>query len=181
MPSKLMLDTGASYHVMDSKVVRRPKERIKQSIDGKRVSTANGLVTLDREVETNVLSLQEVLNAYVQDNTPTLLSVGKLCRVVGCEMSWKPYAENPSFGAKDGREMKVWCEHDVPFLDPVTPLACNPVRTATKRRCYGHSAPLAEKLAPVDKESSSVGAPPMVTHPPLDTPKSNKENTTTNS
>ena len=32
--AKLMLDTGASYHVMDSKVVRRPKERIKQSIDG---------------------------------------------------------------------------------------------------------------------------------------------------
>ena len=55
-----------------------------------RMQTANGIVTLDKEVTYEIKKLQEVTSAVVGKNPPDLLSIGYRCQELGYGFHWEP-------------------------------------------------------------------------------------------
>ena len=95
-----------------------PDERIVTAAKTPWVETANGRVKLADSVCTNILALQEQVEAYVCNNSSNVLSLGQLCRILGCSFTWSAYDEMPTLRDPHGNEIDVWCEHDVPYFDP---------------------------------------------------------------
>ena len=54
------------------------------------MQTANGIVTLDKEVTYEIQKLKEVTSAVVGENTPDLPSVGYRCQELGDGFHWEP-------------------------------------------------------------------------------------------
>ena len=54
------------------------------------MQTANGIVTLDKEVTYEIEQSKEVTSAVVGKNTPDLLSVGYRCQELGYGFHWEP-------------------------------------------------------------------------------------------
>ena len=56
------------------------------------MQTANGIVTLDKEVTYEITKLKQVTSAVVGKNTPDQLSVGYRCQELGYGFHWEPYS-----------------------------------------------------------------------------------------
>ena len=91
-----------------------------------RIQTANGLITLDTEVDYRIDELQQTTSAIVGGNTPDLLSVGYRCQELGYGFHWKPYSI-PYFVLPDGKT-QVTCavEQYVPYIYDSGDIACHP-------------------------------------------------------
>ena len=74
-----ILDTGASYNLIDVRDVVQPTERLRKAQPPKCVTGANGLITLDTVVDTLIPALQESCMAYARPGTANALSMGELC------------------------------------------------------------------------------------------------------
>ena len=94
---KWMLDSGASYHIIRKACVAEPDGRVMPALRAPWVDTASGRVQLTDIVHTNVLAIQERLEAYVVEKASNVLSVGKLCRDCDCTFMWKGGESAPIF------------------------------------------------------------------------------------
>merc|ERR1712194_916199 len=97
-----MLDTGASYGVMDTRLARSVLQRIIESQTSKWVTTASGKLNLNEYLDTKIPSLNETVRVHVYEGAPSILSVGKMCRMLGCRLTWEPWASEPQFWRTDG-------------------------------------------------------------------------------
>ena len=80
------------------------------------MQTANGIVTLDKEVTYEMKKLKEVTSAVVGKNTPDLLSVGYRCQELGYGFHWEPY-QVPYIVFPDGKtEVDLHVDQYVPYL-----------------------------------------------------------------
>ena len=84
LPYGWIVDSGASYHLIDSKNVTELAQMMREAAYPRRVRTGNGIVELDQEVETMVPGLQLLLKAYIREGIADALSLGMLVGEEGC-------------------------------------------------------------------------------------------------
>ena len=61
--------------------------------------------------------LDKLIEAYVLDSTPSLLSLGKRCMELGYRFVWEPFT-HPKFFDPDGRRIAVEVINNIPYLVP---------------------------------------------------------------
>ena len=71
-----LVDSGASHALIDLKMVVNPEVRVRPAHVQRNVNTANGVIRLDKVVDTMIPSIQEVITAYGRDGTANVLSMG---------------------------------------------------------------------------------------------------------
>ena len=135
----LIIDSGASFHLMqfgdltpsEYKTMRKMEVSIL-------LETANGEIESEYETEIWVHELKMFVTAVLLDDTPAVLSLGKLVEQNGFDYIWKtrtvPFLQKGT--------LKVFCYpvHDVPFICTSTPAESNLV-------------PASSSQSPADKEA----------------------------
>ena len=64
-----------------------------------------------------VKGIEELIEAYVLDSTPSLLSLGKRCMELGYRFVWEPFV-HPKFYDPNGRRIAVGVINNLPYLVP---------------------------------------------------------------
>ena len=115
---RLIVDTGCVNYMVSDKtfteyVLRANSKKRKNPL---RMQTANGIVTLDKELTYEIKKLKAVTSAVVCKNTPDLLSVGYRCQELGYGFHWEPY-QAPYIVLPDGKtEVDFHVDQYVPYL-----------------------------------------------------------------
>ena len=117
---KFMLDSGASYHVVnEASIVDLANREIKLD-KPMRVETANGTIHLGTQVDTHIPILGTSVRAYVAPKCTDILALGKIC--YDLEIDFRTRGKRkPTLHDVDGNKLKVWVEHNVPFVDTSLP------------------------------------------------------------
>ena len=85
-----MVDSGASYSVLNTACFIEPRSRTTNLGTPRCVATANGDMMLKSTVETFIPSLGINVVAYLADKCTNILSMGELCTKYGFSFSWDP-------------------------------------------------------------------------------------------
>ena len=64
-----------------------------------------------------VEGLDELIEAYVLESTPSLLSLGKRCKELGYRVIWEPFWD-PKFYDFKGKSIKIDVINNIPYLSP---------------------------------------------------------------
>ena len=89
-PRRLIVDSGASFHLVDWKNLTPKEKKTKRKMATPySLTTANGVVTATDEVDIYVTELKIKVTAMILRDTPLLLSLGKLVADHNLEYSWR--------------------------------------------------------------------------------------------
>ena len=114
---EFVVDSGASMHMISQKDLSDAEiDTLTKSCSPTIVITANGEVQTHEEATVYVKELDLFLTVKVLDNTPAVLSLGKLCDENGCSYEWingqKPHL------IEDGIRIICNTENFVPIVVP---------------------------------------------------------------
>ena len=85
-----VVDSGASYHLVSKNYLHKKEiKTIRRSLTPVHLSTANGEVIAEYTALLYVKELGVCVEAYILDDVPPVLSLGKLCDEEGFEFEWK--------------------------------------------------------------------------------------------
>ena len=130
-----IIDSGASNHIVSIENLTPPeKESIRPIAEPFAVETANGAVTIESEVDIYVRELDVHITAHLLQDTPTLLSLGKLVKEHGFFYIWKP-GQAP-YLQKGDFKITCWPQHDVPYIISASAAAATPSDNATPDELY---------------------------------------------
>ena len=114
---KFVVDSGVSMHMISKKDVNSAElETVTTSRSPTAVFTANGQVQTNEEVTVCVKELEKFLTMKLLEDTPAVLSLGKLCDEHGYSYEWingqKPHL------IKNGVRIQCNTENFVPIMVP---------------------------------------------------------------
>ena len=114
---EFVVDSGASMHMISKKVLNSAEvDTLTKSCSPTIVITANGEVQTHEEATVYVKGLDRFLTMKVLENTPAVLSLGKLCDEKGYSYEWingqKPHL------IKNGTRIQCNTESFVPIVVP---------------------------------------------------------------
>ena len=89
-----VLDTGTSNSVISREDVADP-ERIRPAAKSKKALTANGVITMDKVLDTWLPALSDYIPAFVLKSTPNALSIGRLSTEFGYTFWWDGFMHVP--------------------------------------------------------------------------------------
>ena len=85
-----VVDSGASMHMLSKKDLRSDEmDTLRRSRTPATVVTANGEVQTNEEAQVHVHHLNLFVTVQLLEETPAVLSLGKLCSEHGCSYEWK--------------------------------------------------------------------------------------------
>ena len=85
-----VFDSGASMHMLSKKDLSSDEmDTFRRSRTPATVATANGEVQTSEEAQVYVYDLDLFVTVQLLDETPAVLSLGKLCSEHGCSYEWK--------------------------------------------------------------------------------------------
>ena len=114
-----VIDSGSSFDLIDELALeQRELDKVKTAKKPFHMLTANGAVTVDREVSLRIDKLNEKADFVVMENAPLVLLFGKRCLEQGCGFHWYPGAQRVLVTPK-GRKITLGLEGYVPVL-PMT-------------------------------------------------------------
>ena len=86
----LVVDSGASMHMLSKKDLSSDQmDTLRRSGNPTTVVTANGEVHTHEEAQVYVQDLDLFVTVHLLEETPAVLSLGKLCSEHGCSYEWK--------------------------------------------------------------------------------------------
>ena len=141
---EFIVDSGASMHMISKKDLSDAEmDTLTKSCSPTRVITANGEVQTHEEAIVYVKELDIFLTMKVLDNTPAVLSLGKLCDENGYSYEWingqKPHL------IKDGIPIICNTQNFVPFVVPgmssSSSGSSSTLRTPMKQESHSFSSP----------------------------------------
>ena len=110
-----VIDSGASQHLIGfDKLTPKEKGSIRSIAEPQRLQSANGIVTVDKEVHIFVPALNTSVWAHLMDDCPAILSMGNLCSKQGWTYEWKT-GQSPTL-SKGTRRITLTQVHDVPMV-----------------------------------------------------------------
>ena len=112
-----IIDTGATYHMIDTKLVYDANDRALTGIPIP-VWTAGKVIDLQTTVETHVPFLGTIV-AYMYTDTVSVLSLGKLVVEHGFHFIWEAGSKRPRMWDGAGNEISVGVSSNVPYVDNV--------------------------------------------------------------
>ena len=112
-----VVDSGASMHMLSKKDLSSEEmDTLRRSRNPTTVVTANGGVQTHEEAQVYVSDLDLFVTVQLLDDTPAVLSLGKLCSEHGCSYEWKN-GETPQL-TKDGKTITCTMDNFVPLVVP---------------------------------------------------------------
>ena len=112
-----MLDSGCSIDLIGLGDLSRDERELIVQNAKLSLRTANGKTNTRGLAHVRVKGIEELLEAYVLDSTPSLLSLGKRCMELGYRFVWEPFTR-PKFYDPRGRRITVEVINHVPYLVP---------------------------------------------------------------
>ena len=114
---RLMLDSGCGIDLIGMHDLTGEERKLISAYQELLLRTANGKTSTKGLARLKIDGLTELVEAYVLENTPSLLSLGKRCMEHGYRFSWDPY-QIPRFFDPSGREITVELINNIPYLLP---------------------------------------------------------------
>merc|ERR1712155_243491 len=111
-----MLDSGAAVHCLSERQILDYDKRKVPLGQPQKLLTANGPITVDHYVTSWCPALKTYVDVLVLENSPELLSLGKLCRDKGFNFHWDGYKRKPRMWDGQGREIRVSVRNNVPYI-----------------------------------------------------------------
>ena len=110
-----VIDSGASHHLIGfNKLTPKEKGSIRSIAEPQRLQSANGIVTVDKEVHIFVPALNISVWAQLMDDCPAILSLGQLCSKQGWTYEWRT-GQRPTL-SKGTKRIILTQLHDVPMV-----------------------------------------------------------------
>ncbi|CAE7620794.1 JNK, partial [Symbiodinium sp. CCMP2592] len=114
---RLMLDSGCGIDLIGlGDLSREERDLIVQNAKIS-LRTANGKTNTKGVAHMRIDGLDELIEAYVLESTPSLLSLGKRCKELGYRFIWEPFCD-PIFFDPKGKRLKVDVINNIPYLAP---------------------------------------------------------------
>ena len=154
---RLIVDSGASFYLIDTSTLTKEALATKRKLKaGISLNTANGQVKAQWEADIYVQELECWLPSLLLQNTPAVLSLGRLVENEGFEFIWKTH-ETPYLLRGDTKVL-CWPSHDdVPSI------------TAAKQ-----ASPKEKAEAKAKESQSQTGGDPAETQPTQEKKKDDK-------
>ncbi len=143
-----IVDSGASYGIMDIRHVRDASDRVKPARKVRTVTSANDVIKLSQEVDTHIAALQEDFTVFTKKDTASVLSLGEMCLEKGYTFHWDPY-QHPQLWDRNLQEVPLRISNRVPVLDNFG------FRLAPSRDADGSSSSSSSSSSDSDSSSSS--------------------------
>ena len=112
---KFLMDTGCGHDLISQRKVEKHGLETLVSEEAISFQTANGVTNTDLISNFQTESFTEPINAYVLDDTPSVLSVGKRCMKQGYGFVWPP-GENPFMINPEGKRISLFVNGDTPYV-----------------------------------------------------------------
>ena len=112
---KFLMDTGCGHDLISQRKVEKNGLGTLVSEEAISFQTASGVTNTDLISNFQTESFTEPINAYVLDDTPSVLSVGKRCMKQGYGFVWPP-GENPFMINPDGKRISLFVNGDIPYV-----------------------------------------------------------------
>ena len=127
-----IVDSGASYHIASlAELSRDEKLTVKDLDEPITLKTANGYNEATQYAIVYVKELGMSVKAILLEDSPPVLSLGRLCRKDGFEFRWpqgEPHPSNAPHLLKGGQKFNLFSENDVPHVTAAK--AINPEQPA---------------------------------------------------
>jgi len=143
MPKLWLLDTGNGHDLVGrDEITDSVAANACRAKSGLMLQTANGPISVAKQVNVNIAGLSGGARALILDSTPAGVSLGRRCTHEGFSFRWDAYGK-PDFRDPAGRQVPIVVERDIPYA----------VADAN------HACP-AEEAAPVAAEPAALADPP---------------------
>ena len=158
----LLLDTGACNHLIGIDAVGHLKEHIRDSANPLELDTATGKLDVNRCIDLWIQELNLELTAYILENNPGALSVGRLCIDNGFEFWWPAHSYTPVLQSSDGTKIFLRVDNYTPELrttpqsDECAHDRAMPARASKSSKSDGKAS---SKTAGAEPSSSSTPPP----------------------
>ena len=152
---EFVVDSGASMHLISKKDLSDAEmDTLTKSCSPTIVITANGGVQTHKEATEYVKELDIFLTMKVLENTPAVLSLGKLCDENGYSYEWIN-GQKPHF-IKNGIRIQCNTENFVPIVVPglssSSSGSSSTSKTHSKQESYSSSSSSASSSSPTESE-----------------------------
>ena len=112
---KFLMDTGCGHDLISQKKIQKHELETLVASEPISFQTANGITESDLMSNFSTDSFEEPINAYVLDDTPSVLSVGKRCMNQNYGFIWPPGRE-PFMINPEGKKIVLFVKGDIPYV-----------------------------------------------------------------
>ena len=124
---RFILDSGSGHDLISARKAERMNLK-KRVCDPIMFHTANGSTATQTEAEIDLGTFDEISQAYVLDDTPSVMSLGKRCMEEGYSFVW-PSGKMPFMITKNGERIDLTIHDNIPYVDlgtyECTPYECH--------------------------------------------------------
>ena len=126
---RFILDSGSGHDLISARKAERMNLK-KRNCEPILFHTANGSTATHTEVEIDLGTFDDTSHAYVLDDTPSVMSLGKRCMEEGYSFVW-PSGKMPFLITKDGERIDLTIHDNIPHVDlgtyECTPYECQQI------------------------------------------------------
>ena len=124
---RFILDSGSGHDLISARKAERMNLK-QRTCDPIMFHTANGSTATQTEAEIDLGTFDMTSHAYVLDDTPSVMSLGKRCMEEGYSFVW-PSGKMPFMITKDGERIDLTIHDNIPYVDlgtyECTPYECH--------------------------------------------------------
>ena len=111
-----LLDTGCPVDLVQTNSLTRDQLEMRERAEHPvALETANDRVEADQIVPMQVDGIRENIDPLCLVATPSVLNIGRRCRLHGFGFYWRPYNDTPEFVDPKGKLIPVETHDDVPY------------------------------------------------------------------
>ena len=112
---RFILDSGSGHDLISARKAERMNLK-QRTCDPIMFHTANGSTATQTEAEIDLGTFDMTSHAYVLDDTPSVMSLGKRCLEEGYSFVW-PSGKMPFMITKDGERIDLTIHDNIPYVD----------------------------------------------------------------
>ena len=112
---RFILDSGSGHDLISARKADRMNLK-QRTCDPIMFHTANGSTATQTEAEIDLGTFDMTSHAYVLDDTPSVMSLGKRCMEEGYSFVW-PSGKMPFMITKDGERIDLTIHDNIPYVD----------------------------------------------------------------
>ena len=124
---RFILDSGSGHDLISARKAERMNLK-QRTCDPIMFHTANGSTAAQTEAEIDLGTFDMTSHAYVLDDTPSVMSLGKRCMEEGYSFVW-PSGKMPFMITKNGERIDLTIHDNIPYVDlgtyECTPYECD--------------------------------------------------------